>query len=51
MVHVIDTASLKILANVVVANRPRESRPRLALKFSYGFGGHNACLVVEPATA
>jgi 3-oxoacyl-[acyl-carrier-protein] synthase II len=33
----------------VVANVPREARPRLALKFSYGFGGHNACLVVEPA--
>ena len=33
----------------VVANAPREGRPRLVLKFSYGFGGHNACLVVEPA--
>lgn len=33
----------------VVASAPRELRPRLALKMSYGFGGHNACLVVEPA--
>lgn len=33
----------------VVAGGPRECRPRLALKMSYGFGGHNACLVVEPA--
>lgn len=33
----------------IVANRPREGRPALVLKFSYGFGGHNACLVVEPA--
>ena len=33
----------------VVANRPRAARPKLALKFSYGFGGHNACLVLEPA--
>jgi 3-oxoacyl-[acyl-carrier-protein] synthase II len=33
----------------VVAGGPRELRPRLALKMSYGFGGHNACLVVEPA--
>ena len=32
----------------VVANVPREGRPRLVLKFSYGFGGHNACLVLEP---
>jgi 3-oxoacyl-[acyl-carrier-protein] synthase II len=32
----------------VVANAPREARPALALKFSYGFGGHNACLVLEP---
>lgn len=33
----------------VVAGAPRAARPRLALKMSYGFGGHNACLVVEPA--
>lgn len=33
----------------IVANRAREARPRLALKLSYGFGGHNACLVLEPA--
>jgi 3-oxoacyl-[acyl-carrier-protein] synthase II len=33
----------------VVAGGPRAVRPRLALKMSYGFGGHNACLVVEPA--
>jgi 3-oxoacyl-[acyl-carrier-protein] synthase II len=32
----------------LVANVPRAARPRAALKFSYGFGGHNACLVVEP---
>ncbi len=29
----------------LVANKPLESRPRLAVKTSYGFGGHNACLV------
>ncbi len=29
----------------LVANQPLESRPRLAVKTSYGFGGHNACLV------
>lgn len=33
----------------VVANVPRDARPALALKMSYGFGGHNACLVLEPA--
>lgn len=33
----------------VVANAPRKARPSFALKFSYGFGGHNACLAVEPA--
>lgn len=33
----------------VVANAPTAARPKLALKFSYGFGGHNACLVLEPA--
>ena len=31
----------------VVANRPLEARPRAALKLSYGFGGHNACLVLR----
>jgi 3-oxoacyl-(acyl-carrier-protein) synthase len=30
----------------LVANQPREQRPALALKLSYGFGGHNACLVL-----
>jgi 3-oxoacyl-(acyl-carrier-protein) synthase len=35
----------------IVANVPRSARPGLALKFSYGFGGHNACLVLEPASA
>jgi 3-oxoacyl-[acyl-carrier-protein] synthase II len=30
----------------VVANRPREARPEVCLKLSYGFGGHNACLVL-----
>ncbi|ANM30300.1 hypothetical protein ABI59_13025 [Acidobacteria bacterium Mor1] len=29
----------------LVANTPLESRPQLAIKTSYGFGGHNACLV------
>ena len=33
----------------VVANHPREMRPQAALKLSYGFGGHNACLVITPA--
>jgi 3-oxoacyl-[acyl-carrier-protein] synthase II len=33
----------------VVANVPRKARPGFTLKFSYGFGGHNACLAVEPA--
>ena len=33
----------------VVANAPRQARPRLALKFSYGFGGHNSCLALAPA--
>ena len=32
----------------IVANRPIEARPKLALKLSYGFGGHNACLVMTP---
>lgn len=31
----------------LVANRAREHRPRVALKLSYGFGGHNACLVLD----
>ena len=30
----------------VVANRPREQQANLCLKLSYGFGGHNACLVL-----
>ena len=30
----------------LVANQPREQRPELAVKLSYGFGGHNACLVL-----
>jgi 3-oxoacyl-[acyl-carrier-protein] synthase II len=29
----------------VVANTPVEHTPSVALKLSYGFGGHNACLV------
>lgn len=29
----------------VVANEPREADPGVGLKLSYGFGGHNACLV------
>ncbi len=33
----------------LVANRPLEARPAVSLKFSYGFGGHNACLVLTPA--
>jgi 3-oxoacyl-[acyl-carrier-protein] synthase II len=31
----------------VVANRPLDARPSHALKMSYGFGGHNACLVLS----
>ena len=31
----------------VVANRPVEQKVRSALKLSYGFGGHNACLVLS----
>lgn len=31
----------------VVANRPRERRVDVCLKLSYGFGGHNACLVIS----
>jgi 3-oxoacyl-[acyl-carrier-protein] synthase II len=30
----------------VVGNRPLNQRPTVALKPSYGFGGHNACLVL-----
>jgi 3-oxoacyl-[acyl-carrier-protein] synthase II len=30
----------------VVANTPRERRANVCLKLSYGFGGHNACLVL-----
>jgi 3-oxoacyl-[acyl-carrier-protein] synthase II len=30
----------------VVANRPLERRVGVCLKLSYGFGGHNACLVL-----
>jgi 3-oxoacyl-[acyl-carrier-protein] synthase II len=30
----------------VVANNPRDRAPRGCLKLSYGFGGHNACLVL-----
>jgi 3-oxoacyl-[acyl-carrier-protein] synthase II len=33
----------------VVAGRPRPVPPGPALSNSFGFGGHNACLVVEPA--
>jgi 3-oxoacyl-[acyl-carrier-protein] synthase II len=33
----------------IVANRPVEHRPSVALKLSYGFGGHNACLVFARA--
>jgi len=32
----------------VVANRPREHAVDACLKLSYGFGGHNACLVLTP---
>ena len=30
----------------IAANEPLKFRPRAALKMSYGFGGHNACLVL-----
>jgi len=33
----------------VVANRPRRYAARVCLKLSYGFGGHNACLVLTHA--
>ncbi len=32
----------------VVANQPLEADPGVALKLSYGFGGHNSCLVLTP---
>jgi 3-oxoacyl-[acyl-carrier-protein] synthase II len=35
----------------VVANRPRSHSIEACLKLSYGFGGHNACLVLTPAAA
>ena len=31
----------------VVANTPRERQANLCLKLSYGFGGHNSCLVLS----
>ena len=30
----------------VVANQPRDRQAEVCLKLSYGFGGHNACLVL-----
>jgi len=30
----------------LVANQPRQAQPGVALRLSYGFGGHNACLVL-----
>ena len=30
----------------LVANQPRQVQPTVALNLSYGFGGHNACLVL-----
>jgi len=35
--------------DVDVVIRPRHVRPEVVLKLSYGFGGHNACLVLTPA--
>ena len=35
--------------DVDVVARPRPMRPQVVLKLSYGFGGHNACLVLTPA--
>ncbi|MDX1388518.1 MAG: beta-ketoacyl-[acyl-carrier-protein] synthase II, partial [Acidobacteriota bacterium] len=32
----------------VVANKPIEADPGVSLKLSYGFGGHNSCLVLTP---
>lgn len=32
----------------LVANEPKMADPGVALKLSYGFGGHNACLVLTP---
>lgn len=34
--------------DVDVVARPRALRPDVVLKTSYGFGGHNACLVLTP---
>ena len=35
--------------DVDVVATPRRASPEAALKFSYGFGGHNACLVLTRA--
>jgi len=35
--------------DVDVVAQPRQAAPEVALKFSYGFGGHNACLVLTRA--
>jgi 3-oxoacyl-[acyl-carrier-protein] synthase II len=35
--------------DVDVVTRVRQLRPEVVLKMSYGFGGHNACLVLTPA--
>ena len=35
--------------DVDVVAQPRQAAPQVALKFSYGFGGHNACLVLTRA--
>jgi 3-oxoacyl-(acyl-carrier-protein) synthase len=35
--------------DVDVVSHPRQARPDVVLKLSYGFGGHNACLVLAPA--
>ena len=35
----------------VVAGEPRPWEPRAALSNSFGFGGHNGCLVLEPVPA
>lgn len=35
--------------DVDVVAKPRAWRPDVVLKMSYGFGGHNACLVLTPA--
>ena len=31
----------------VVANTPRDQQANVCLKLSYGFGGHNSCLVLS----